>query len=177
MRSPPDAHARPFEETERRIETNGLVVRQIRGRSDSRLISVAMLPVQHLDNSQFAGGDRGQPPFAVDHLRQFANDQVMMACSSVEQKQEQASETSVIGQPDVKIENGQMSPEVLWAFGRVGNMCVSPDGKRVAYTVTYYSIPENKSNSEVYVMDADGANKKQLTRTAARDALIPAISS
>ena len=54
MRSPPDAHARPFEETERRIETNGLVVRQIRGRSDSRLISVAMLPVQYLDNSQFA---------------------------------------------------------------------------------------------------------------------------
>lgn len=101
----------------------------------------------------------------------------MMACSSVEQKQEQASETSVIGQPDVKIENGQMSPEVLWAFGRVGNMCVSPDGKRVAYTVTYYSIPENKSNSEVYVMDADGANKKQLTRTAAREGALAWLPS
>ena len=73
MRSPPDAHARPFEETERRIETNGLVVRQIRGRSDSRLISVAMLPVQHFNDSQFAGSGRGQPPFAVDHLRQFAD--------------------------------------------------------------------------------------------------------
>lgn len=101
----------------------------------------------------------------------------MMACSSVEQKQEQASETSVIGQPDVKIENGQMSPEVLWAFGRVGNMCVSPDGKRVTYTVTYYSIPENKSNSEVYVMDADGANKKQLTRTAAREGALAWLPS
>lgn len=101
----------------------------------------------------------------------------MMACSSVEQKQEQASGTSVIGQPDVKIENGQMSPEVLWAFGRVGNMCVSPDGKRVAYTVTYYSIPENKSNSEVYVMDADGANKKQLTRTAAREGALAWLPS
>lgn len=101
----------------------------------------------------------------------------MMACSSVEQKQEQASETSVIGQPDVKIENGQMSPEVLWAFGRVGNMCVSPDGKRLAYTVTYYSVPENKSNSEVYVMDADGANKKQLTRTAAREGALAWLPS
>lgn len=101
----------------------------------------------------------------------------MMACSSVEQKQEQASEESVIGQPDVKIENGQMSPEVLWAFGRVGNMCVSPDGKRVTYTVTYYSIPENKSNSEVYVMDADGANKKQLTRTAAREGALAWLPS
>ena len=101
----------------------------------------------------------------------------MMACSSVEQKQEQASGTSIIGQPDVKIENGQMSPEVLWAFGRVGNMCVSPDGKRVAYTVTYYSVPENKSNSEVYVMDADGANKKQLTRTAAREGALAWLPS
>lgn len=101
----------------------------------------------------------------------------MMACSSVEQKQEQASGTSIIGQPDVKIENGQMSPEVLWAFGRVGNMRVSPDGKRVAYTVTYYSIPENKSNSEVYVMDADGANKKQLTRTAAREGALAWLPS
>ncbi len=101
----------------------------------------------------------------------------MMACSSVEQKQEQASGTSIIGQPDVKIENGQMSPEVLWAFGRVGNMCVSPDGKRVAYTVTYYSIPENKSNSEVYVMDTDGANKKQLTRTAAREGALAWLPS
>lgn len=101
----------------------------------------------------------------------------MMACSSVEQKQEQTSGTSIIGQPDVKIENGQMSPEVLWAFGRVGNMCVSPDGKRVAYTVTYYSIPENKSNSEVYVMDTDGANKKQLTRTAAREGALAWLPS
>lgn len=77
--------------------------------------------------------------------------------------------STVIGQPEVKIENGVMTPEVLWAFGRVGNMCVSPDGKQVAYTVTYYSVAENKSNAEIYVMDVDGSNKKKLTNTAARE--------
>lgn len=81
----------------------------------------------------------------------------------------QSQESKIIGPPDVKIENGVMTPEVLWSFGRVGNTCVSPDGKQVAYTVTYYSIAENKSNSDIYVMHTDGSNKKQLTNTAVRE--------
>ena len=93
----------------------------------------------------------------------------MMACNAEQQKEEGKSnspQASYIGKPEVKIDNGQMTPEVLWAFGRVGNVCVSPDGKRVAYTVTYYSIRENKSNSDIYLMDVDGGNKKQLTKTS-----------
>lgn len=74
-----------------------------------------------------------------------------------------------IGQQDVQIENRHETPEVLWAFGRTGNVAVSPDGRQVAYTVTYYSISENKSNSDIYVMDSDGKNKKQLTRTAQKE--------
>lgn len=97
----------------------------------------------------------------------------MMACNGTEQQKGEgrsdSPQVSYIGKPDVKIENGQMTPEVLWAFGRVGNVCISPDGKRIAYTVTYYSISENKSNSDIYIMDADGGNKKQLTKTVARE--------
>ena len=97
----------------------------------------------------------------------------MMACNGAMQKSEDDKQTPSqvinIGKPDIKIENGQMTPEVLWAFGRVGGVCVSPDGKRVAYTVMYYSIPENRSNSDIYLMDADGGNKRQLTQTAARE--------
>lgn len=44
-------------------------------------------------------------------------------------------------------------------------MNVSPDGKRVVYTVAYYSVPENKSNREVFVMNADGSDNKQITKT------------
>ena len=97
----------------------------------------------------------------------------LMACNCNERgnvdTQKQSSQVTLIGKPDIQIENGIMTPETLWAFGRVANVCVSPDGKRIAYTVTYYSIPENKSNTEIYVMDADGGNNKQLTKTVARE--------
>ena len=40
-----------------------------------------------------------------------------------------------------------MTPEALWAMGRIGSVTVSPDERQIAYTVSYYSVPENKSNS------------------------------
>jgi dipeptidyl aminopeptidase/acylaminoacyl peptidase len=105
--------------------------------------------------------------FAVISMAAF------ITCNSMEQKdgedRKTPSQALYIGKPDVKIENGRISPEVLWTFGRVGDVCVSPDGKRVAYTVTYYSIKENKSNSDIYLMDVDGRNKKQLTETPERE--------
>jgi len=96
----------------------------------------------------------------------------MMSCNGAIRESEADGQDIPIGKPDVLIENRQMTPEVLWAFGRVGNVCVSPDGKRVAYTVTYYSISANRGNAEIYLMDADGGNKRQLTRTPARESLL-----
>lgn len=79
-------------------------------------------------------------------------------------------EATIIGKQQPKIENGLMTPEVLWSFGRVAGTQVSPDGKRVLFSVSYYSIPENKSNSELFVMNSDGSDKKQITKTATREA-------
>lgn len=73
---------------------------------------------------------------------------------------------AVIGKHSPKVENGLMTPELLWQFGRIGTVNVSPDGRKVVYTVSYYSVPENKSNSEIFVMNTDGSGKRQLTRSA-----------
>ncbi|MDD3077567.1 MAG: S9 family peptidase [Paludibacter sp.] len=81
-----------------------------------------------------------------------------------------AEDTSIIEKQHPKIENGIMTPEALWAFGRIGDVQVSPDGKHVLYSVSYYSIAENKGNSELFVMDIDGTHKKQITHTATREA-------
>lgn len=73
--------------------------------------------------------------------------------------------TEYFGQQDIQINGGRLTPEALWAMGRIGDFDVSPDGKRIAYTVAYYSISQNKSNREVFVINADGSNKRQITHT------------
>ena len=71
----------------------------------------------------------------------------------------------LIEKSDIKIEGKRMTPEALWAMGRIGGFAVSPDGKKIAYTVAYYSVTENKSNREVFVMNADGSDNLQITHT------------
>ena len=68
-----------------------------------------------------------------------------------------------------KLASDKMTPEVLWSFGRVAGAQVSADGSKVLYSVSYYSIPENKGNSEIFVMNADGSDKKQITKTPTRE--------
>ncbi len=58
-----------------------------------------------------------------------------------------------------------MTPEVLWSFGRLGDVQVSPDGEKILYGVSYYSIEQNRSNRELFVMNSDGSGKLQLTKT------------
>lgn len=76
-----------------------------------------------------------------------------------------ADSKDIIGKSDIKLSEGRLTPEALWAMGRIGGMSVSPDGKRVVYSVAYYSVPQNKSNREVFVMNADGSDNKQITHT------------
>ena len=62
-----------------------------------------------------------------------------------------------------KVGSDLMTPEALWAMGRIGGATASPDGKQVVYQVGYYSVKQNKSQQMLFVMDADGKNKRQLT--------------
>lgn len=71
-----------------------------------------------------------------------------------------------IGKSDIKLKSDLMTPEALWAMGRIGGVAASPDGKMVAYTVAYYSVKENASHRVIYVMNADGSNNRQLTISA-----------
>ena len=79
------------------------------------------------------------------------------------------AEAPIIGKHQPKIENGIMTPEVLWSFGRVGNVQISPNESKILYSVSYYSVLENKGNSELFTMNADGTDKKQITKTATRE--------
>ena len=60
-------------------------------------------------------------------------------------------EESSFKRQEVVVKDGLMTPEVLWAMGRVGSYAASPNGKYVAYQVDYYSVEENKKQSLIFI--------------------------
>ncbi len=87
----------------------------------------------------------------------------IVACES--KKEPVQPEPAIIGKSAVKIENGIMTPEVLHSFGRLSGVTVSPDKSKILYGVTYVGIEENKTNRELFTMNIDGTEKKQITKT------------
>jgi dipeptidyl aminopeptidase/acylaminoacyl peptidase len=81
----------------------------------------------------------------------------------------QAQTTEVIGKQNIKLKSRMMTPEALWAMGRIGATAVSPDGQKVVYQVGYYSVKQNKSHQVLYVMNADGTGQQLLTSSAKSD--------
>lgn len=54
----------------------------------------------------------------------------------------------------------QFTPEVMWKMGRIGAYTLSPDGSKVAYTVTRYNVPEDASRTSIYVQGINDAEGK-----------------
>jgi dipeptidyl aminopeptidase/acylaminoacyl peptidase len=81
------------------------------------------------------------------------------------EKKEPKNESALIGKKEMKLSTNIMTPEVLWSFGRVSEPVVSPDKSTILYGVTYYDIPQNKGNRELYTIGTDGKNLKQITQT------------
>ena len=99
----------------------------------------------------------------------MATSVLLGACTQAEQPKETeqaGTQETLIGRSDLKISDGRLTPEALWAFGRIGGASVSPDGGKILYSVAYYSVAENKRNRELFVMNADGSDNRQLTRTS-----------
>ena len=76
-----------------------------------------------------------------------------------------STDENLIGRSEIQVTDGRMTPEALWAMGRIGGYSLSPDGKKIVYTVSYYSVEQDKGNSEVFVMNADGSDNQQITHT------------
>ena len=72
---------------------------------------------------------------------------IMSACKQTDE--------NIITRSDIKLESDVMTPEALWAMGRIGSYAVSPDGQKVAYQVSYYSVEEDRSNTVIYLKAID----------------------
>ena len=85
--------------------------------------------------------------------------------SPISNAAEETKAEKIIEKPQVTVVDGKLTPEILESLGRIGEAVASPDGKTIAFTLTYEDIEENKGNSEIYVVDKDGNNMKRLTFT------------
>ncbi|MDR0976402.1 MAG: prolyl oligopeptidase family serine peptidase, partial [Prevotellaceae bacterium] len=91
----------------------------------------------------------------------------LMACGNA--KQDTTNDTAaapLIERSDIQLPGRRLTPEGLWAMGRIGGVSISPDEKQMAYTVAYYSVAQDKSNREVFVMNTDGTDGRQITHTS-----------
>ena len=71
-----------------------------------------------------------------------------------------------IGKSNIRLQSDLMTPEALWAMGRIGGVEAAPDGKTVVFQVGYYSVKANKGHQVICLMNADGSNRQQLTTSS-----------
>jgi dipeptidyl aminopeptidase/acylaminoacyl peptidase len=57
----------------------------------------------------------------------------------------------------------------LYKIKNVTDPRFSPDGRKIAFAVTEYFLEEGKSNSDIYVMNADGTGLRRMTADDAAD--------
>ena len=80
-----------------------------------------------------------------------------------------AQEEVNIGKQTPQLSSDLMTPEALWAMGRISGYAASPDGSKIVYQVGYYSVKHNKSHQVLYVMNADGTGQQKLTTSTMLD--------
>ena len=89
-----------------------------------------------------------------------------ISCGDIQQN---ASEDppihEVIWKQDLSLESDLMTPEILWAFGRVSSIEISPDQSKILCGVSYFDKEENKGNRELYTLNPDGSEWTRITAT------------
>ncbi|MCH5224403.1 MAG: S9 family peptidase [Muribaculaceae bacterium] len=86
---------------------------------------------------------------------------LLAACGS-----EKSTQQKIIEKPVVEVKDGRLTPEILEAFGRISEAKPSPDGKTIAFTLSYEDIEENRANAEIYKINTDGSEMTRLTTSA-----------
>ncbi|MBM6993318.1 MAG: S9 family peptidase [Prevotella sp.] len=79
------------------------------------------------------------------------NKTIALALGALLLGQPKLNAQTMIQKNNITLSSDLMTPEALWAMGRIGGAQASPDGKQVVYQVSYYSVKENKSHTMLFV--------------------------
>ena len=66
-----------------------------------------------------------------------------------------------ITKPEITIEGGRLTPEGLWSMGRIGSVKSDIETGLLAYTVSYYSIAENRSTTWIRICNPYGVESRE----------------
>lgn len=86
-----------------------------------------------------------------------------LACACSKQK---SNDEVIVEKPQVQVQDGRFTPEVMWSLGVMSEYAISPDGSKVLYTLRYTDMEQNKNNAELYLMPIEGGDGERLTTTA-----------
>ena len=70
---------------------------------------------------------------------------------------------------EAEVSAARLTPEVMWKMRRIGSAEVSADGTTVLYTVTDYSMAENRGVSRIYTLSTDTGETVELTDTSSNN--------
>ncbi len=81
---------------------------------------------------------------------------LMTGCTNNQQPESH----QVFNPNSIEVKGDLMTPELLWAFGRLGNVDVSPDQTALLYTISHSNLAENRFYSDLYTCLTDGKDQK-----------------
>jgi|WetSurSiteA1Bulk_404760.scaffolds.fasta_scaffold00240_5 dipeptidyl aminopeptidase/acylaminoacyl peptidase len=88
----------------------------------------------------------------------------LLGCNENNQENRPREEGDFLNQlTEQEISGGKLTAELLWKFGRVGDMQLSPDGKTVLYTVTRYDAKTDKKHTWIFSVPSEGGQSFNMT--------------
>lgn len=60
----------------------------------------------------------------------------------------------------------------LWNMNRIGSFDVSPDGQKIIFSVTSYSMEENKSSTDLWITNSNGSEPTQILNSVSQPQFI-----
>ena len=94
----------------------------------------------------------------------------VLALATVQGADAQTAAADFIGKQTPAFQSDRMTPEALWAMGRIGSFNPSPNGREAVYSVSYYSVKQNKSHSVLYTLNLADGTSRQLTTSVKSEA-------
>ncbi|MCC8147211.1 MAG: S9 family peptidase [Bacteroidales bacterium] len=99
---------------------------------------------------------------------------LISACNN---PQKEESSDPIIGKANIEVKGDRLTPEILHLLGQVSGVSVSPDKQKILYGVSYGDIALNKRNRELFTVNVDGSDKKQITHSAKSEGDVQWIKS